>query len=171
MDEMMRKALEEEFDAKSTRLSEMMQQMPEMEAAYKQYEAAVRAYTVKDAEIALKDEEEEVMRMDVHCQKAQGSLNAALQTGDPTRIAQCKQMREDEHLALDLAQRRLQEAKSHYEAVLAQQGFADEEAYRAAFLAKPAFLKLEKKVQPFRKEYAELLVRCEEIEKLLSEEE
>lgn len=168
MDEAMRKALEQEFDEKGARLAEMMQ-MPEMEEACQQYEAAVRALAVKEIENAAKEEEEEVERMGVHCKKAQEQLNAATASGDPTYIAQCKENRAAEQLAMDLANKRLAEAKERYASALAQYGFNDEAAYRAAFLAKPAFMKLEKKTQPFRKEYAELYARCDEIEKLLSE--
>ena len=171
MDEAMRKALIEEFEVKSERLSRMMQQMPEMEAAYRQYEAAERACAVKETEIALREEAEEVQRMGVHCKKAQEQVNAATKTGDPAYMAQCKENREAEHLAMELAEKRLEEAKAAYQAALAQYGFEDEAAYRAAFLAKPAFMKLEKKVQPFRMEYAELYARCEEIEKQLSADE
>ena len=171
MDETMRKALEQEFDEKSARLSEMMEQMPAMQQAYQQYEAALRAFAVKELENAMKEEEDEVKRMNGHCQRAQEQVNAATKTGDPTYIAQCKEARAAEQLAMELAQRRLAEAKARYAEALSQHGFEDEAAYRAAFMAKPAFMKLEKNLQPFREEYAALLARCEEIEALLSKEE
>jgi len=171
MDDMTRKALEAEFDEKSARLSEMMEKMPEMQAAYQKYEAAVRARTVKELEIAAKDETAEMERMQARCQQAQNDLNAATQAGDPARIAACKEKRADEHLAFDLAERRMQDACRRYQTEIVQQGFASEQAYAQAFLAKPAFMKLEKTIQPFRQEYAGLLARCEEIEKLLSEGE
>ena len=170
MDDTQRIALEQEFEEKSARLTEMMEQVPDMQKAYQQLEAAVRARAVKDAENAAKDETVEMERMLARCQQAQSDLEAAMQSGNEARIALCKQRREDEHLAFDLAERRMQDGCRRYQAEIIRQGFGSEAAYQAAFLTKPALLKLEEKVNPFREEYAALLARCEEIEKLLSEE-
>lgn len=171
MDETMRIALEAEFDEKSAKLSDMMEKMPEMQAAYAQYEAAARALAVKEAENAAREEDAEVERMQGHCEKALSNLNAAKESGDDARVAPCQAAYEAELLAFDLAKKRQQEAYSRYEAALTQQGFESKDAYQQAFLPKPKFMKLEETIQPFRKEYAQLLARCEEIETLLSENE
>ena len=170
MDDTQRIALEKEFEEKSARLTGMMTQMDEMQKAWKQLEAANRARAVKDAENAAKDETAEMERMLARCQQAKSDLNAATQAGDKARIAACQQKCDDEHLAFDLAERRMQDACRRYQAELVRQGFGSEQAYQAAFLTKPAHMKLEETVNPFREEYAALLARCEEIEKLLSEE-
>lgn len=170
MTDMERNALEREFEEKSGRLSEMMEKMPEMQAAYQQLEAALRARAVKDAEIAAKDETAEMERMLARCQKAKAELDSAKQAGDEARMAAASQRCEDEHLAFDLAEHRMQDACRRYQAEIVRQGFGSETAYAAAFLTKPAQLKLEEKVNPFREEYAKLLARCEEIERLLGDE-
>lgn len=133
-------------------------------------EAAIRARAVKHAENAAKEETAEMERMLARCQQAKAVLSAANHTGDEARIASAQQACNEEHLAFDLAERRMQDACRRYQAEIIRQGFADESAYQKAFRTKPVQEKLEAKVTPFRMEYAALLTRCEEIESLLSKE-
>ena len=164
MNEMERIALEREFEDKSGRLTEMMLQMSDMQTAYRKWEAASRANAVMAAYEAMTAENDEVARMQKHVDRAaEESKNAASSGAKAAANAQ--------QLALDLAKEKQASAKAAYEAALAENGFDSEEAFKAAFLTKPAFMKLDETVTPFRMEYATLLARCEEIEALLPEDE
>lgn len=169
MNDTERKALEQEFEEKSARLTEMMARMPEMEAAYARYEAASRASMMATLYDLLKDEKEELARMQHHVAKAREEREAAEKTGSKTRIAAAREAVESEELALSHAQALLEKAQARYAAEMPRQGFDSESAWQAAFLTKPAFMNLEGKIQPFRREYAELLARCQEIEALLGD--
>ena len=170
MNDMERNALEREFEEKSGRLTEMMLQMSDMQIAYRKWEAACRANAVMQAYDALTAENEEVARMQKHVERAtQESKNAA--TSGAKELAQAaKAAANAQQLALDLAMEKQASAKAAYEAALTANGFDSEDAFKAAFLAKPAFMKLDETITPFRTEYAALLARCQEIEALLPEE-
>lgn len=171
MNEMERIALEREFEEKSGRLTEMMLQMGDMQIAYRKWEAASRANAVMEAYDALTAENDEVARMSKHVDRAaQESKNAAA-SGAKELADAAKAAVNAQQMALDLAKEKQAKAKAAYEAALAQNGFESEEAFKAAFLTKPAFMKLDETVTPFRMEYATLLARCEEIEALLPEED
>lgn len=171
MTEMERNALEREFEDKSGRLTEMMIQMGEMEKLYKKYEAAARANAVMTAYEAMTAESDEVERMSKHASRAEAQSKNAKSSGAKELADAAKEAAAAQNLALDLARKKQAEAKAAYEAALAENGFESEAAFKAAFLTKPAFMKLEETVNPFRMEYATLLARCEEIEVLLSDEE
>ena len=166
-----RNALEREFEDKSGRLTEMMIQMSEMEKLYKKYEAAARANVVMTAYEAMTAEGDEVERMSRHASRAKEQSKNARTSGVKEFADAAKQAADAQQLALDLAVKKQAEAKAAYEAALAENGFESEAAFKAAFLTKPAFMKLDETVTPFRMEYATLLARCEEIEALLSDEE
>ena len=171
MNEMERVALEREFEEKSGRLTEMMLQMSDMQIAYRKWEAASRANAVMEAYDALTAENDEVARMSKHVDRAaQESKNAAA-SGAKELADAAKAAANAQQLALDLAKEKQAKAKAAYEAALTENGFESEEAFKAAFLTKPAFMKLDETVTPFRMEYATLLARCEEIEALLPEED
>ena len=171
MNEMERIALEREFEEKSGRLTEMMLQMGDMQIAYRKWEAASRANAVMEAYDALTAENDEVARMSKHVDRAaQESKNAAA-SGAKELADAAKAAANAQQLALDLAKEKQAKAKAAYEAALTENGFESEEAFKAAFLTKPAFMKLDETVTPFRMEYATLLARCEEIEALLPEED
>ena len=171
MNEMERIALEREFEEKSGRLTEMMLQMGDMQIAYRKWEAASRANAVMEAYDALTAENDEVARMSKHVDRAaQESKNAAA-SGAKELADAAKAAVNAQQMALDLAREKQAKAKAAYEAALAENGFESEEAFKAAFLTKPAFMKLDETVTPFRMEYATLLARCEEIEALLPEED
>ena len=171
MNEMERIALEREFEEKSGRLTEMMLQMGDMQIAYRKWEAASRANAVMEAYDALTAENDEVARMSKHVDRAaQESKNAAA-SGAKELADAAKAAVNAQQMALDLAKEKQAKAKAAYEAALAENGFESEEAFKAAFLTKPAFMKLDETVTPFRMEYATLLARCEEIEALLPEED
>ena len=171
MNEMERIALEREFEEKSGRLTEMMLQMGDMQIAYRKWEAASRANAVMEAYDALTAENDEVARMSKHVDRAaQESKNAAASGAKELAYA-AKAAVNAQQMALDLAKEKQAKAKAAYEAALAENGFESEEAFKAAFLTKPAFMKLDETVTPFRMEYATLLARCEEIEALLPEED
>lgn len=163
MDEASRRALEAEFDEKSTELSEMMEQVEQVQKAYARLSLALRARAVKEKENAAREETVEVERLLARCQQAKSNLDAAKSANDARRLAECEAICEAEHLAFDLAQRREQDACCRYLDELNRQGFASEQAYHDAFLTLPAQKKLEEQVEPFRKRYAELLARLEEI--------
>ena len=168
---MERIALEREFEEKSGRLTEMMLQMGDMQIAYRKWEAASRANAVMEAYDALTAENDEVARMSKHVDRAaQESKNAAA-SGAKELADAAKAAVNAQQMALDLAKEKQAKAKAAYEAALAENGFESEEAFKAAFLTKPAFMKLDETVTPFRMEYATLLARCEEIEALLPEED
>lgn len=171
MTDMERNALEREFEDKSGRLSEMMIQMSEMEKLYKKYEAAVRANAVMEAYEALRAENDEVGRMQGHVSKATTESKNAKRSGEKMLAEAAVEALDAQKLALDLAHQKQEEARAAYEAALKENGFDSEDAFKAAFLTKPAFMKLEETINPFRMEYATLLARCEEIEALLSAEE
>lgn len=169
MDDTQRQALEAEFEQNRARLTEMMDSLPQMQAAHAQYEAAARANAVAAAYDALKDEKEEISRMEGHVAAAQASLDAANKRNDKTGSAMAGEKLEAETLALGHAQELLAAAQARYDAEITRQGFDSEAAWQAAFLTKPAFMKLEETLTPFREEYARLLARCEEIEAQLGE--
>lgn len=171
MTDMERNALEREFEDKSGRLTEMMIQMGEMEKLYKKYEAASRANAVMEAYEAMTAENNEVERMSKHVSRAAEESKNAASSGAKELAKAAKAAANAQQLALDLAKEKQTSAKAAYEAALAENGFNSEEAFKSAFLAKPAFMKLEETVNPFRMEYATLLARCEEIEALLGDEE
>ena len=171
MNEMERIALEREFEEKSGRLTEMMLQMSDVQIAYRKWEAASRANAVMEAYDALTAENDEVARMSKHVDRAaQESKNAAA-SGAKELADAAKAAVNAQQMALDLAKEKQAKAKAAYEAALAENGFESEETFKAAFLTKPAFMKLDETVTPFRMEYATLLARCEEIEALLPEED
>ena len=167
MDDMQKTQLENEFEQKSARLTVMMAQTTSIQAACRKLENARRARIIRDAENAAKDETAEMERMLARCQQAQSDYEAAMHSGDEARIAACRQKRDDEHLAYDLAERRMQDACRRYQAEITRQGFGSEQAYQAAFLTKPAQQKLEETISAFREEYTTLLKRCEELADLL----
>lgn len=169
MNDTERLALEQEFEAKSAKLTEMMARMPEMEAAYAKYEAAARAGVIAALYDAFKEETEELARMEQHVEKAREALNAATKAANKDRIAAAREALQSEELACDHAKTLLQKAQARYEEEVTRQHFESEAAWQAAFLGKPAFMKLEETIQPFRQEYAQLLTRCQEIEALLDE--
>lgn len=171
MTDMERNALEKEFEDKSGRLSEMMIQMSDMQTAWKKYEAAVRANAVMEAYEALKAENDEVERMQGHVSKATTESKNAKRSGAKEFAEAAAQALDAQKLALDLALEKQADAKAAYEAALKENGFDSEAAFKSAFLGKPAFMKLDETINPFRMEYAQLLARCEEIEALLSGEE
>lgn len=171
MTDMERNALEKEFEEKSARLTEMMIQMGDMEKAWKQYEAAARANTVMEAYEALTAENDEVARMRNHISKATTESKNAKRSGEKMLADAAGEALEALKLSCNLAEKKQVEAKARYEAALSENGFASEAAFKAAFLTKPAFMKLGETINPFRMEYAQLLARCEEIEKLLGDEE
>ena len=170
MKDMQRIALEQEFDEKSARITQMMARMEEMQRAYHQLEEARRARMVKDTENAAREETAQMERELAHCQQAKADADAAAMSGDAARIDVCALARDEAHRAFDLAERRMQDACRRYQMELARQGFGSEQAYRVAFMTKPAQQRLEAEVTAFREEYAVLLNRCEEIEKLLAQE-
>lgn len=171
MDNAQRNALEREFEDKSARLTEMMIQMGDMQKAWQKYEAATRAGLVKTLYDALTAEEEEVARMQGHVNKAAEEAKNAKRSGEKTLANAAAEAHKAQQLALDLAISHRDNARRAYEGMLAQQGFDSEAAFKAAYLTKPQFLKLEETIMPFRMEYATLLARCEEIEALLGDEE
>jgi len=171
MTEMERNALEREFEDKSGRLTEMMIQMSDMQTAYKKYEAAARANAVMVAYEAMTAENDEVERMQKHVSRAEEQSKNAKTSGTKEFASAAKEAAKAQQLALELALKKQAEAKTAYEAALHENGFDSEEAFKAAFLTKPAFMKLDETINPFRMEYATLLARCEEIEALLSAEE
>ena len=171
MTDMERNALEREFEDKSGRLTEMMIQMGEMEKLYKKYEAASRANAVMEAYEAMTAENDEVERMSKHVSRAEEQSKNAKTSGAKELAEAARQAAAAQQLALDLAVKKQADAKAAYEAALAENGFDSEDAFKAAFLTKPAFMKLEETVNPFRMEYATLLARCEEIEALLPDDE
>ena len=166
-----RNALEREFEDKSGRLREMMIQMGDMEKAYKKWEAASRANAVMAAYEAMTAESDEVERMSKHAKRAEEQSKNAKTSGAKELADAAKEAAKAQKLALELAVKKQAEAKTAYEAALAENGFDSEAAFKAAFLTKPAFMKLDETVTPFRMEYATLLARCEEIVALLPEEE
>jgi len=169
MNDTERNALEQEFEETSAKLTEMMARLPEMEAAYAKYEAAARAGMVAAFYDLVKEETEEIARMDKHVVKAQEALAAAEKTASKDQLAAAREALTGEELAYAHAQELLKKAQSCYNEEITHQGFDSEAAWQAAFLTKPAFMKLEETIQPFRIEYAQLLKRCEEIEALLSD--
>lgn len=171
MTDMERNALEREFEDKSGRLSEMMIQMSEMEKLYKKYEAAVRANAVMTFYEAVTREQEEASRMQKHVHKACKECEAAQASKEQTLIDAASEAWQAQKLAHSHALLQMENAQIRYVEELKNQGFDSEDAFKAAFLTKPAFMKLEETVNPFRMEYATLLARCEEIEALLSAEE
>ena len=171
MNEMERTALEKEFEEKSGRLTEMMLQMSDMQTAYRKWEAASHANAVMEAYDALTAENDEVARMQKHADRAAEESKNAASSGAKELADAAKAAANAQKLALDLAKDKQANAKAAYEAALAANGFDSEDAFKAAFLTKPAFMKLDETVTPFRMEYATLLARCEEIEALLPEED
>lgn len=171
MTDIQRTALEKEFEDKSARLTEMMIQMGDMEKAWKKLEAATRANVVMEAYEALTAENDEVARMQKHVDRAAQESKNAASSGAKELAEAAKAAVNAQQLALDLAKEKQAAAKAAYEAALTAQSFASEAAFKAAYLTKPAFMKLEETVNPFRMEYAQLLARCEEIEALLPEDE
>ena len=171
MNEMERTALEKEFEEKSGRLTEMMLQMSDMQTAYRKWEAASRANAVMEAYDALTAENDEVARMQKHVDRAAEESKNAANSGAKELADAAKAAANAQKLALDLAKEKQANAKAAYEAALAANGFDSEDAFKAAFLTKPAFMKLDETVTPFRTEYAALLSRCQEIEALLPEDE
>ena len=163
MDEAKRRALEAEFDGKSAKLSGMMEQVDEVQRAYARLALALRARAVKEKENAAREETVEMERMLARCQQAKSDLDAAKSAGDAQRVAACEATCEAEKLSFELAQRHERDACRRYQDELRRQGFATEQAYRDAFLTLPAQKKLEEQVEPFRRRYAELLARLEEI--------
>ena len=171
MNEMERIALEREFEDKSGRLTEMMLQMSDMQTAYRKWEAASRANAVMAAYEAMTAENDEVARMQKHVDRAAEESKNAASSGAKELAQAAKAAANAQQLALDLAKEKQASAKAAYEAALAENGFDSEEAFKAAFLTKPAFMKLDETVTPFRMEYATLLARCAEIEALLPEDD
>lgn len=171
MDNTQRNALEREFEDKSGRLTEMMMQMSDMQTAWQKYEAATRAGLVKTLYDALAEEEEEVARMQKHVNNAAEEAKKVRLSGEKALADAAEEARKAQQLALDHAIAHRDSARRAYENMLAQQGFDSEAAFKAAYLTKPQFLKLEETIMPFRMEYAQLLARCEEIEALLGDEE
>lgn len=171
MNDTQRTALEQEFEEKRDRLTAMMAQMDDMQRAWQQYEAAARAERVRALDEALAAEEEEVARMQGHVERAAAEVKAAKRSGEKALTNAAEEALDAQRLALDLAVRHRDSARRAYDAALTGQGFDSEAAFRAACLTKPALAKLEETIMPFRAEYAQLLSRCEEIEKLLGEED
>lgn len=169
MDDMQRKALEQEFEQASARLTEMMGMMPEMEAAYAKYEAASRAGMVSAIYDVLCEEQAECERMEGHVATAQASYDAAKKREDQTGSVLALDKLNAQKLALEHAKAHLEKAKARFAQEIERQGFDSEEAFKAAYLNKPAFMNLEEKLRPFSQEYNTLLERCKEIDALLAE--
>lgn len=169
MDDMQRKALEQEFEQVSAKLTEMMGQMPEMEAAYAKYEAASRANMVAAIYDILTEEQAECERMEGHVNTAQASYDAAKKREDQSGSVLALDKLNAQKLALEHAKSHLEKAKARFAQEIARQGFESEDAFKAAFLTKPAFMNLEAKLRPFTEEYNALLERCREIDALLAE--
>ena len=157
-------ALRDEFAQKRAELEGMMEQAPATRADAERLAAAERAQAVHALEAAAQEESREAERMRERCRQAQSDLDALAGSQSAAQIAACRATLEAEQLALDLAQRHEREAGLHWQDELARQGFAGEQAYRAALLPPGALAALREKTQAYCRRYNELLERLRAID-------
>lgn len=167
MNDVERAMLEKEFEIKSARLSQMMEQMPEMDKECKRLHKATCALTLFEAERTAKQEVADLERQIPLWQQAHRDYEEAMKEGDEEKIAACKARVDEEMRLYKAAEAHMQESYRRYQAEAGRKIFKNQGEMEAAFIPLAEQEKIAQKLTAFQEEYNALLKRCEELADLL----